>query len=276
MPAIAYVNGQFLPLEEARVSVEDRGYQFADAVYEVLRTYRGQPFAVTEHLQRLWRSLEAIDLRHSFTVPQLRELIHEGVRRAAFPEAMVYLQISRGAAKRHRGVPAHYTPTLVITVRELEDSSALRRTGIRVVTIPDQRWARCDIKSVALLANVLAYHTARQAGGQDAVFVDAEGLVHESTAGNIFIVQAGQVATPPLGPRLLAGVTRDKIVQFTGVAERRVTVEEFRQADEVFLTSTTAEVVPVVAVDGQPIGDGVPGPVTRRIYEDFVRRVTGG
>lgn len=274
MPALAYVNDQFVPLEEARVPVEDRGYQFADAIYEVLRTYGGKPFALTEHLNRLWRNLEAIDLRHQFTQEQLRDLIAEGLRRAAFPETMVYLQISRGVAKRHRGVPAQYTPTLVMTFRELETSDALRRAGIRVVTVPDQRWARCDIKTVALLANVLAYHVARQAGAQDAIFVEGDGTVHEATAGNIFLVQRHQLVTPPLGPRLLAGVTRDKVVQWFGAVERRIRREELYGADEIFLTSTTAELVAVVEVDGHRIGAGTPGPVTARVYGEFRRRVT--
>ena len=281
MPEIAYVNGEFLPLERAMVHVEDRGYQFADAVYEFLRTYRGQPFAVSEHLHRLFFSLDAIGLKHSFTVEQLDALIREGVRRAAFPEAAIYLQVSRGQAKRHRGIPANYAPTLVITVRQLVTAVSPCETGIKLITVPDQRWARCDIKTVGLLANVLAYQAAQLAGASDAIFCDADGTVHEATAGNIFIVTpAGQLATPAKSHRLLAGVTRDKLLQAAAAAdiptaERRITRTELLAAAEVILTSSTAEAIPVIAVDGQPIGTGKPGPVAARIYQQFVRQFTG-
>jgi len=279
VPEIAYVNGEFLPLERAMVHVEDRGYQFADAVYEFLRTYRGQPFAVTEHLHRLFFSLDAIGLKHTFTVEQLDALIREGVRRAAFPEAAIYLQVSRGQAKRHRGIPANYAPTLVITVRQLVTTVRPCETGIKLITVLDQRWARCDIKTVGLLANVLAYQAAQQAGAADAIFCEADGTVNEATAGNISIVTtAGEFATPPKSHRLLAGVTRDKLLQAaaaTGMptAERRITKTELLAAAEVILSSSTAEVVPVIAVDGKPIGTGQPGPVAQKIYAEFLRRL---
>ena len=280
MPEIAYVNGEFLPLENAVIHVEDRGYQFADAVYEFLRTYGGAPFAMAEHLQRLFVSLDAIGLKHRFTAPQIDGIIREAIRRAAFPEAMVYLQISRGQAKRHRGIPANYQPTLVLTVRQLASTAHLCETGVKLITVPDQRWARCDIKTVGLLANVLAYQAAQQAGASDALFCDADGTVHEATAGNIFIVTpAGQLATPAKSHRLLAGVTRDKLLQAaaaTGIptAERRITRTELLAAAEVILTSSTAEAIPVIAVDGQLIGTGKPGPIAARIYQQFVRQFT--
>ena len=147
---------------------------------------------------------------------------------------------------------------------------------MQVITVPDQRWARCDIKSVALLANVLAYNAARQAGAQDAVFCETDGTVNEATAANLFLVEDGRLVTPANGPRLLAGVTRDKIVQMTGATERRVTKDELLNADEVFLSSTTAEAVPVIAVDGKPIGSGKPGPKTAEVYAQFVRTFAGG
>jgi len=276
VPEIACINGKFLPLEQAMIHVEDRGFQFADAVYEAFRTYHGKVFAVPDHLRRLQRSLDAIDLKLNFTPEQLAAWLHEAAQRAGFPEALLYLQISRGQAKRHRGIPAQCKPTLVITVRQLESSAPLRLTGVKVITVPDQRWSRCDIKSVALLANVLAYNDARQAGAHDAVFCEADDTVNETTAGNIFIVVAGKLVTPAKGPRLLAGVTRDKIVQMTNATERRVTKDELLNADEVFLTSTTAEAVPVIAVDGQPIGPGRPGPKAAEVYAQFVRLFAGG
>jgi D-alanine transaminase len=276
VPDIAYVNGEFVPLERAMVHVEDRGFQFADAVYEVVRTYHGRPFAIDEHLQRLFRSLEAVEIRPDFSTKQLTNLVQEAVARAAFPEAIVYLQVSRGQAHRHRGYPAECRPTLVLTVRELENPAALRSNGVRVITMPDIRWARCDIKSVALLANVLAYNAARQTGVHDAVFVEPDGNVNEGTAGNIFVVTGGVLRTPPKGPRILPGVTRDKLLRAAraagiGVAEQRIQKAELLAAEEVFLTSTTAEVVPVIAMDGKTIGPGIPGPIAARVYEEFVR-----
>jgi D-alanine transaminase len=273
VPEIAYVNGKFLPLDQAVVHVEDRGFQFADAVYEVVRTYGGQPFAVDEHIRRLFHSLDAVQIRHELTVPQLAGLIHEAVQRAGFPEALVYLQISRGQARRHRGFPAAANPTLVLTVRELESSAKLRATGVRVITVPDTRWGRCDIKSVALLPNVLAYNLARQAGAHDAIFVEADGTVNEATAGNIFVVTGDVLRTPPKGPRILSGVTRDKLLLAAGagVAEERIQKAELYSAREIFLSSTTAEVVPVIAVDGKTIGTGTPGPVAQRVFEGFTR-----
>ena len=276
MPEIAYVNGEFLPLDRATVHVEDRGFQFADAVYEVVRTYRGKPFATGDHLARLFRSLEAIQLKHNLAAEQLTSVINEAVARAGFPEAIVYLQITRGRARRHRGFPAAGQPTIVLTVRELESSTHLRERGVAVITVPDTRWMRCDIKSVALLANVLAYNTARQAGAHDAVFVDPDGTVNEATAGNVFVVVQSSLQTPPRGPRILSGVTRDKILQAAhaaGVptAEQPVAKEQLYSADEIFLPSTTAEMVPVVSVDGRAIGVGQPGPVAARIYEKFIR-----
>lgn len=265
-----------MPLEEARVHVEDRGFQFADAVYEVVRTYQGRPFAVEEHLQRLFRSLAAIEIKPDFSPEHLSALIHEAVKRAGFSEAIVYLQISRGHARRHRGYPADSRPTLVLTVRELESSAAVRANGVRVITLPDTRWARCDIKSVALLANVLAYNAARQAGAHDAIFVDDAGIVSEATAGNVFVVHGGILCTPPRGPRILAGVTRDKLLRAASAAglttkEEPIDKGALLSADEVFLTSTTAEVIPVIAVDGKAIGPGTPGPIALRVYEAFMQ-----
>ena len=263
-----------MPLAEATVPVEDRGYQFADAVYEVLRTYGGRLFAVDEHLERLWQSMAAIQLEHEFTRDGMRNVIEEALRRAAFPEAMVYLQISRGVARRHRGLPAGVNPTLVLTVRALPDATALRQRGITCITVPDQRWGRCDIKSVGLLANVLAYQAARRAGANDAIFVEADGTVNEATAGNVFLFRGGTLVTPAQGPKLLDGITRGKLLraaQGAGIAaaERRVTKDDLFAAEEMFLSSTTAEAVPVLAVDGQPIGTGQPGPLTTHLYDQF-------
>ena len=276
MPEIAYVNGQFVPLADAVVPVEDRGYQFADAIYEVVRTYHGRPFALDEHLVRLARSLAAIELTPLQSTDQLKSLIHEIIRRAAFPETMVYLQISRGVAKRHRGLPTGCDPILVITARELPDSHHLREHGVTVITVPDNRWGRCDIKSVGLLANVLAYQTAKRTGANDAIFTELDGTLNEATAANIFIILRGQLLTPPEGPKLLAGITRTKLLESATAAsipaaERRITKADLLAADEAFLSSSTAEVVPILIADGHKIGDGKPGPLSRRVYDQFIK-----
>ena len=277
MPEIAYVNGEFLPLEQATVHVEDRGFQFADGVYEVVRTYGGKPFATDEHVARLFRSLDAIELPIPLDGKRVVALIEEGVRRAGFAEAVVYFQVTRGRAPRHRGIPEEAAPTVVMTVRELPGRAArLREDGIAVITVPEFRWARCDVKSIALLPSVLAYHAAKKAGAGDAVFVEPDGTVNESTAGNVFLISGGKLRTPPKSLRILAGVTRDKILvaaRGAGLetAEERITKADLRAAEEMFLTSTTSEVTPVVAVDGSPIGSGKPGPASGRIYDQFAK-----
>jgi len=274
---IAYVNGEFLPLEKAVVSVEDRGFQFADAVYEVVRTYGGQPFAIEEHIARLFRSLDAVHIDPQLNPAQLRTIIEEGIHRAGFDESLVYLQISRGPAPRHRGFPAEPKPTVVMTIRQLQTHPEWRETGIKIITAPDIRWGRCDVKSVGLLANSLAYQAAKEAGAHDAVFVTHDGVVTEATAANVFIVRHGVLVTPPKANALLPGVTRDKILHAATEAgirtrETPITRADLHSADEVFLTSTTAEVVPVVSVDGKPVGTGKPGPIAARVYESFQRK----
>ena len=277
MPEIAFVNGKFSPLDDATVHVEDRGFQFADGVYEVVRTYGGQPFAIDEHLTRLFRSLSAIELESSVPQDQLKSVIQEGIRRAKFSEVLVYLQITRGRARRHRGIPAEAQPTIVMTVREMSPrSEKLRSDGISVVTVPEFRWTRCDIKSIALLPSVLAYQMARKAGAGDAIFTEDDGTVNESTAGNVFVVTHGCLRTPPKTPRILPGVTRDKILETArsigvATAEERLVKSDLFGAEEMFLTSTTAEITPVVSVDGKKIGDGISGPVSARLYDQFAR-----
>ncbi|MGD1018363.1 MAG: D-amino acid aminotransferase [Verrucomicrobiia bacterium] len=277
MPEIAYVNGEFLPLERATVRVQDRGFQFADGVYEVVRTYNGKPFATAEHLARLARSLEAIELKNPLGAEQWTSIIDEGIRRSGFAEAIVYLQITRGYAPRHRGMPKDVEPTIVMTVRPLgPPATKIRETGIGVITVPEFRWARCDIKSIALLPSVLAYQAAKKAGANDAIFVGDDDTVNESTAGNVFVVTRGRLRTPPKSTRILPGVTRDKLLEAAraaGVetAEERVIRAELYLAEEMFLTSTTAEVTPVVTVDGKQISTGKPGPISAKVYDQFAR-----
>ena len=273
MPAIAYVNGKFSPIADAVVSVEDRGFQLGDGIYEVLRTHGGRLHATPEHMRRLFRSLDAIELKHSFTAAGLEKIIREAVKRAGFGDSLVYLQITRGATKRTKEFPKGVEPTLVITVRELQlPAPALREHGVSIMTADDIRWQRCDIKTVCLLPNVLASNKAIAAGCFEALFVEKDGTVNECASANIFIVASGAVATPALGTRLLGGITREEVIALArknGVPmkEHRVTLGELLAADEVFLTGTTAEILPVVKVNDHPIATGKPGPVTKRLHE---------
>ena len=277
MPDIGFVNGRFSALAEATVSVEDRGYQFGDGVYEVIRTYHGKPFQLDAHLVRLERSAAAIDLPLPWTLQQWDAHVREGVTRSGYPESKVYLQLTRGVAPRDHGFPATVRPTAVMTVRELKPMDPARQAaGVAVMTMDDWRWGRCDIKSVNLLPNVMARQKATQAGAFEAVFV-RRGQVTEGAVSNVMIVKAGRVLTAPGGEQILSGVTRTLVLELARkeglpVDERFVSREELLGADEVFLTSTTIEVLPVIRVDGKAIGpggSGKPGPVTQRLQAAF-------
>lgn len=277
MPAIGYVNGRFGPLEEAVVSVEDRGFQFGDGVYEVIRTYGGRPFHLDAHLARLERSAKAIGLALPQAIEAWRGIIEEGLRLARLPESKIYLQVTRGAAPRDHLFPPSTSPTTVMTIRAMRPvEPALRDTGVEAVTAEDQRWGRCDVKSVNLLPNVLVRQAALEQGAFEAILV-RDGEVTEGAVSNVVVVRGGVVQTAPEGPRILSGVTRSLVLDLArslgSVRERAVTVEELYGADEVFLTGTTIEILPVVRVDGRTIGPGVPGAVTKSLYGLFQRLV---
>ena len=268
MPDIACVNGRFGPLAEAVVSVEDRGFQFGDGVYEVIRTYRGRPFAIDEHLSRLERSAQALQLSLGYTKARWIALIEEGLRRSNLPETKIYLQITRGQAPRDHPFPAELSPTTVLTFRELHPLDlSVRQAGVQAILLEDIRWGRCDIKSVNLLANVLARQRAKEAGVFEAILL-RDGAVTEGSVSNVMVVQNGTILTAPEGPRILSGVTRAKVLELAKkegipVVETVVRREDLLGASEVFLTGTTVEVLPVVRVDGQAIGPAVPGPMTQ-------------
>ncbi len=271
MPELAYVNGKIVPLEEARVPVEDRGYQFGDAVYEYLASYNGRLFALEDHLDRLERSLEAL----SFPVmnrQEIRAAILTTFDRSGYRRAGLYLQISRGAAPRNHLFPTDVPPQVIITVRpQPEIDSGLRTNGARAITVRDIRWKRCDIKTVQLLPNALAKQQAVDAGADDAIFVSTKGVVREGTSSNLFIVTNDTVKTHPLTTRILPGITRHHLLSICADQDIRVEETTFGKAsmaaaDEVFLSGTVTEVLPVTVIDGRPVGSGRPGPMTRRLY----------
>jgi D-alanine transaminase len=277
MPELAYLNGKIMPIEAAMVPIDDRGYQFGDAVYEFIASFNGRLFAVEPHLDRLENSLRALNYP-PVSRQQVREAIEATFTQAGLANGGVYLQISRGVAPRNHAIPDTLTPQIVITVRELPSApGALRQTGARVITLPDIRWGRCDIKTVQLLPNTLAKQQALESGANDAIFVSPEGIVREGTTFNVFILDKGCLLTHPKTPRILPGITRDQVIaicreQAIPVHEVYFDKERLMAAEEVFSTGTVTEVMPIVQVDGHPIGTGQPGPMAHRIFELLRKR----
>jgi D-alanine transaminase len=279
MEALANLHGEILPLAEARVPALDRGFLFGDAVYEVLRVYRGKPWLEAEHFARLAHSLEAIRIA-GVDLDRLRRRMCDTIAAGPFGEATVYIQITRGAAPRRHVFPAGVPPFELVFVQEFVDPYvAARETGAAVITQPDIRWDRCDIKSTNLLANVLAMQAAREADCAEALFVLPDGTLTEGTHTSFFGVMNGVILTSPASPAILPGITRRLILSLAERAKLSVREQSLKQADlskvtELFLTGTTSEVVPIVKVDDHKIGAGVPGPVTRRLqaaYADAVK-----
>lgn len=280
MSPLAYVNGEFVPLDRAVVSVEDRGFLFADGIYEVIRVYDGRPFRLEDHLRRLEASARAIELPLPVPAAEIGRLAEELLARNGHREATIYIQVTRGPAPRHHLFPENPRPTLVIWTREhAGPSRQMVEEGVAAITVPDTRWAYCSVKTVGLLPNVLARQQAHRQGAYEAIFV-RDGVVTEATSSNVFAVIGGVVRTFPV-ENILPGVTRTVVLELlqrrgVPVREEGVPLEEFRRAQEVFLTGTTTEVCGVVRLDGRPVGDGRVGPVTRALQEDFRRLTRGG
>jgi D-alanine transaminase len=277
MPDTAFVNGRFLPLADATVPIEDRGFQFGDGVYEVIRTYQGRPFKLEAHLARLHRSAEALNLRQPYSAEQWGRYVNEGLRLAGFPESKVYVQITRGVAPRDHAYPPQLQPTVVMTIRELHPlSSGVQTAGVDAMTVDDLRWGRCDIKSLNLLPNVLARQQAKQAGVFEAILV-RNGDVTEGSVSNVMVVQDRTLITAPEGPLILSGVTREIVLAIArgeglDLRESYPSRQQLYAAAEVFLTGTTVELLPVVRIDGKVIGAGQPGPVTRSLAKRFAEQ----
>ena len=281
MPDIAYVNGAFTPLADAQISILDRGFLFADGVYEVAAVIDGRLVDNAAHLSRLERSLRELGLECPASMARVVEIEKELVARNGVVEGMVYLQVTRGAAERDFAFPANVTPTLVaFTQKKNIIASPAARTGVKIITTPDLRWARRDIKSVALLAQVLAKQAAAEAGCQEAWMVDADGLVTEGSSSTAFIVtKGGVIRTRPNSRDVLPGCTRQALLALVAregltFEERGFTVAEAFDAAEAFLTSASNLVLPVVEIDGQSVGAGVPGERSqqlRALYLDFAR-----
>ena len=273
---IIFVDGGFVPAGEARVSVMDRGFLFADGVYEVTAVLDGALVDDVAHLARLHRSLEEIGIRDPHPPAEWRRLHRELVRRNGLDQGSVYVQVTRGAAERDFGYAEDLVPTVVMFTQSKDILGApVRRMGAAVVTVPDQRWARRDIKSTGLLAQVLAKRVAREAGAFEALMVE-DGFITEGGSSTVFVVtDDGRIVTRPLSRAVLPGITRQAVLRLAAeegltVEERPVSVEEAMGAAEVLLTSATTFVVPVVSIDGRRIGGGSPGPRARRLMELYV------
>lgn len=273
MSRIAYVNGRFLPHARAGVSIEDRGFQFADGVYEVWAVLGGRLADAAGHLERLERSLSELRIEAPMSRAALLQVLRETVRRNRVADGIVYLQVTRGAAARDHGFPASAAPTVVVTARRMdfEAQGARAERGVAVVTTPDNRWGRCDIKTVGLLPNALAKQAAREAGAYEAWFVDADGYVTEGASTNAWIVDAeGRLRTRDTHANILRGITRQALIEMAAglqmpVLEEPFTVAEAKAASEAFLTAASSFLVPITAIDGEPVGTGRPGPVARRL-----------
>lgn len=280
MPRQAYVNGRYLPHRRAVVHIEDRGFQFADGVYEVVVVHRGALIDEDPHLDRLERSLGELRIAMPVHRNALKLIARELIRRNDVHDGFVYLQITRGVAPRDHAFPARSTPSLVLTTRRMKPQrEALLRDGVSVITAPDIRWRRCDIKSIALLPNVLVKQAAVEAGAYEAWQVDDAGRVTEGSSSNAWIVtRDGTAVTRDATQSILNGITRLsllKVIRAEGYdfAERPFTVAEAKTAREAFLTSSTSYVMPVTRIDGTPVSDGRPGPLTaalRRHYADYL------
>lgn len=284
MTRVAYVNGRYVPHRNAAVHVEDRGHQFADAVYEMLAVIGGGLLDFGPHMARLHRSLAALSIAPPMSDAAIRMVIRELLRRNRLKNATVYIQVSRGVAPRDHAFPQTPTPPgLVMVARRMNFAAIAERQlqGVAVITRPETRWARPDIKSTSLLANVLAKQEARAGGVYETLFVDTAGNITEGTASNIWMVMGdGTLVTRALDQSILAGVTRAAVLSVAGerqikVVERPFSPKELKKAAEAFLTSSTNFVMPVTEVDGQKIGDGKPGPVTMGVMEahrDYVEK----
>jgi len=278
MPRYAYVNGRYLPHRDATVHIEDRGYQFGDGVYEVVTVAGGRLVDESPHLDRLERSLRELEIAMPVTRKALAVIVQEIVRRNRVGDGIVYLQITRGVARRDHAFPAPGTrPSLVVTARNIDRAKgdALAEAGVAVISLPDNRWERVDIKSVSLLPNAIARQRAKEQGAGEAWLVDSDGFVTEGAATTAWIVtKDGKLVTRPDGTGILPGITRKTttdVAKLEGlvIEERKFTIEEAQNAREAFMTAASTVVMPIVNINGKPVANGAPGSVASRLRAKF-------
>lgn len=279
MSDIVYLNGDFMPIEEARIPVLDRGFIFGDGVYEVIPVYSGRPFRFTEHLRRLQYSLDKLRITNPHSDAEWARLINEIIRRNAGDDQSVYLQVTRGVAKRDHAFPKNVTPTVFMMSSPLvTPAPALVESGVACITARDYRWENCDIKSISLLGNCLLRQLSADVGAAETILF-RDGKLTEASSSNVFVVKDGVLLTPPKDNLVLPGITYDVVLEIARAREfevevRAVTEAEVRAADEIWVTSSTKEVLAVTTLDGKPVGDGKPGLLFQRmhaLYQQFKR-----
>jgi D-alanine transaminase len=278
---IVFLNGKFMPIAEAKVPVLDRGFIFGDGVYEVVPVYGAVPFRLDEHLARLERSLGAVGIRNPYTREQWQGFIAGLIARQSFEDQGVYFQVTRGVAKRDHAFPKDSQPTVFMMSNPLvPPARELVERGAAAITARDNRWLRCDIKSISLIGNVLLRQLSAEAEAAETILF-RDGKLTEASSSNVFIVRAGTIQSPPKNELILPGITYDVVVELARANDlplelREVSEAEVRSADEIWVTSSSKEVLPIVKLDGQPVGDARPGPAFRRMYElyqEFKREV---
>lgn len=276
-----FLNGKFMPIEQATVPVLDRGFIFGDGVYELVPVYSRVPFRIDEHLARLERSLQEVRIRNPYSREHWREIIAQLIAQQPYEDQGVYFQVTRGVAKRDHAFPKGVEPTVFVMSNPLVNPPAeLVEAGARAVTAPDFRWLRCDIKSISLIGNCLLRQLSADVGAVETILL-RDGQLTEASASNVFIVKAGVVRGPAKSNLILPGITYDVVIELTRDAGMpldigEVSESELRAADEIWVTSSSKEVLAIVDLDGKPVGEGRPGPAFRRmyqLYQDFKRRV---
>ena len=281
MSDLVFLNGEILPLEQAKISVLDRGFVFGDGIYELVPVYSRVPFRLEEHLARLERSLGEVRIENPYTRAQWRDVIRRLIDAQSFDDQGLYFQVTRGVAKRDHAFPQGVAPTVFAMANPLVNPpAAVIERGAAARSAQDFRWQRCDIKSISLIGNCLLRQLSADAGEAETILF-RDGLLTEASASNVFIVKAGVIQGPPKSNLILPGITYDVVVELAREAKlplelRDVTEREVRSADEIWVTSSSKEVLAIVSLDGKPVGDGKPGPVFRRmyaLYQDFKRTV---
>ena len=275
--SIAYLNGEYLPIEECKISALDRGFIFGDAIYELIPVYQSKPFYLAAHLKRLFRSLDQTQIVNPYSEQQWTEIIQQLIDQSGLEQLSIYLQVSRGVAPRDHTFPANTSPTVFAMTNpwpQVDDD--LYQRGLSVVTVEDMRWDRCDIKVTSLLANVMKKQEAVEKNAHEAILV-RNGSVLEGSATNVFIVKGGAVTTAPKDHLILPGITRDVVVEILHelditLTEQAATLQQLNDADEVWITSSTKECAPVTQVDNHAVGVGKPGAVWQQVFNAFQQR----
>ncbi|MFP7474120.1 D-amino-acid transaminase [Niallia taxi] len=272
--SIVWMNGAFIDRSEAKVDIEDRGYQFGDGIYEVIRVYNGKLFTANEHLERLLGSGDKLSIKIEYTVEELKLLMEQLVEKNKLETGIIYMQVTRGTSSRNHAFPAEDTPpTYIAYTKEVSIPYEQLDNGVEAITVEDIRWSRCDIKSLNLLGNVIAKQKATEAGCYESIQY-RELTVTEGSSSNIWIMKDNSVKTHEANQFILNGITRQKIIQLCKeneieIIEEAFTIEDLIDADEVFLSSTTAEVMPIISINNVPVGNGEIGPVTRNLQKLF-------